>query len=84
MPAFSVANGKVTGPGRLDARLGDTLIFSVTADKPDEVHVHTYDVIVPVQPGRAATVRVLASIPGTFEIELEDRRIVLTRLRVVP
>jgi len=82
--AFSVTRGKVTGPDRLESRLGEQVVFTVTSDVADEVHVHTYDVTLDVKPGRAATVQVSADIPGTFEVELETSKIVLTRLRVVP
>lgn len=79
-----VSKGKVTGPDRINAKVGDRVVFSVTADTADHVHVHTYDVMVAIKPGRAATVRVRADIPGVFEVELEDSHLVLTRLRVTP
>jgi heme/copper-type cytochrome/quinol oxidase subunit 2 len=79
-----VTNGKVDGPRRITAKLGDEVVFVVTADSSDEVHVHTYDVSVDVKPGRAATVRVEADIPGVFEIELEESKVLLTQLRVSP
>jgi len=79
-----VSNGEVEGPEQLPASVGDVVTFSVTSDVRDEVHVHTYDVLVPVEPGRPATVRVRADIPGVFEIELEDSHLLLTKLRVRP
>lgn len=84
MPTFHVRNGKVRGPSQLTARVGDDVVFSVTADAADEVHVHTYDVSVPLEPGRPALVRLRADIPGVFEVELEDNHALLTQLRVKP
>lgn len=79
---FSVKNGKVRGPSRITAKIGDKVTLSVTADTSDEVHVHGYDVTARVRPGKVATVRVRADIPGVFEIELEDSHLLLTQLRV--
>lgn len=84
LPTFTVANGKVDGPKRITAKVGDEVSFLVTADKRDEVHVHTYDVTVDIAPGKQATVRVQADIPGVFEIELEESHLLLTQLRVSP
>ena len=84
MPTFVVSKDKVRGPDRITAMTGDKVVFSVTADRADEVHVHGYDVMVPVRPGRASTVRLRAEIPGVFEVELEDSHLLLTQLRVSP
>lgn len=84
VPTFVVANGKVRGPERITATVGDEVVFTVKADSADEVHVHGYDKTLPLRPGRPATVRLRADIPGVFEVELEESRLVLTRLRVSP
>ena len=84
LPAFTVSNGKVKGPARLSAKLGDDVAFTVTSDVADEVHVHTYDVTVDLEPGRLATVRVHVDIPGVHEVELEESHLRITQLRVSP
>jgi len=83
-PAFSVVGGRVEGPAQVRAKLGDVVTFTVTSDMADEVHVHTYDVTVPLKPGRPATVRVRVDIPGVFDVELEETHTPLTKLRVSP
>lgn len=80
--AFVVTGGQVEGPAQVPVSAGQEVVFTVTADTADEVHVHGYDVTVPVEPGRAATVRFQADIPGVFEVELEASHLPLTQLRV--
>jgi hypothetical protein len=81
-PAFVVAAGEIDGPTQITATVGEEIVFTVTADTADEVHVHGYDITVPVQPGQPATVRFPADIPGIFEVELESGHQLLTQLRV--
>lgn len=72
--------GRVTGGVRSEkVPLGETVLLRVTSDVADEVHVHTYDLVADVAPGRPAEIEVEATIPGRHEVELEDRgRAVLT------
>lgn len=68
------AGGQVTGGVRTETvRLGDEVVLRVTSDVAEEVHVHTYDVMADVTPGETAEIRLTASIPGRFEVELEKR-----------
>ena len=50
----------------------------------DHVHVHGYDLIADVGPGAPATIEFTATAPGLFEIELEERRLLLAELEVRP
>jgi len=50
----------------------------------DHVHVHGYDLMADVGPGAPATIEFTATAPGLFEIELEDRRLLLAELEVRP
>ena len=54
------------------------------ADVADEVHVHGYDLMADVSPGRAAVIAFRADAAGVFEVELEDAGKLLFRLRVTP
>jgi hypothetical protein len=81
-PAFVVTAGEVEGPAQITTTVGEEVVFTVTADTADEVHVHGYDITVPVEPGKPATVRFPADIPGIFEVELESEHQPLTQLRV--
>jgi hypothetical protein len=46
------------------------------------VHVHGYDLKQHTTAGQPAVVEFAAATPGVFEVELEQSRVVLTRLQV--
>jgi heme/copper-type cytochrome/quinol oxidase subunit 2 len=76
-----VTPGKVT---KLRFEQGDTVKFRVRSDVADHVHVHGYDLIKDVEPGKTITFSFPAEITGIFEIELEDRGEEIAQLRVDP
>ena len=76
-----VTRGEVT---KLRFEQGDTVTFRVRSDVADHVHVHGYDLMEDVTPGQTITMSFEASIPGIFEIELEDRGEEIAQLRVDP
>ena len=76
-----VTPGKVT---KLEFKEGDTVRFRVRADVADHVHVHGYDLMKDVEPGKTITFSFPATITGIFEIELEDAGEQIARLRVDP
>jgi hypothetical protein len=80
--AVSYENGTITGGGRREAPVGETVSIRVTSDVADEVHLHGYDKKVDVAPGAPATLTFTADIPGIFEVELESRSIKLIDLVV--
>jgi hypothetical protein len=63
---------------------GDRVVVLVTSDVSDEVHVHGYDLMADVAPGSPARIAFRATIPGRFEIELEDRGVQIAELTVNP
>jgi hypothetical protein len=63
---------------------GDRVVVLVTSDVADEVHVHGYDVTADVAPGEDATLELVADIEGIFEIELEERALLIAKLEVRP
>jgi hypothetical protein len=76
-----VTPGKVT---KLRFTEGDTVRFRVRADTSDEVHVHGYDLMKDVTPGKTITFSFPARITGIFEIELEGAGEQIAQLRVDP
>jgi hypothetical protein len=60
------------------------VVLVVTSDAADHVHVHGYDIFRDVAPGRAARLAFRATLPGRFEVELEDRGLQIVDLRVNP
>jgi hypothetical protein len=72
-PRIVVRGGEpVGGIQEIELRKGQTLRFTVVADAVDEVHLHGYDVALPVAPGRPARFGLPADIEGIFEVELHD------------
>ena len=76
-----VTRGEVT---KLRFDKGDTVKFRVRVDVADHIHVHGYDLIKDVEPGKTITFSFPAEITGIFEIELEDRGEEIAQLRVDP
>ena len=80
---ITVKGGRpVGGIQRPKLSLGDDAIIYVTSDVADEVHLHGYDLTQNVAPGMRAELPVHATIPGRFEIELENSGVQLAELTV--
>jgi hypothetical protein len=58
--------------------------FRVRSKAPEEVHVHGYNILRKVTPGKTITVSFKATFTGIFEIELERSHQLLAQLKVVP
>ncbi|MGH9118021.1 MAG: hypothetical protein ACRD0A_09150 [Acidimicrobiales bacterium] len=56
--------------------------IQVTADRPEEAHLHGYDLTADLEPGVPAVIDFVASTPGLFLIELEDSHLLLAQLEV--
>ena len=63
---------------------GETIRFRVRADTTDHVHVHGYDLMKDIEPGKTISFSFPATITGIFEIELEDAGEEIAQLRVDP
>jgi hypothetical protein len=59
-------------------------VIVVDSDVSDEVHVHGYDVKKDVTAGGSVRIPLDATIPGRFEIELENRGTEIAELTVNP
>jgi plastocyanin len=59
----------VGGPAEIKVKKGDTVVIVVSADAPDDIHLHGYDIEEKVEPGQPARFRFKANIEGEFEIE---------------
>lgn len=78
-----VRAGRVVGPVEtLDVALGKRVVIEVRSDTPDEVHLHGYDIAKTLGAHEPVQLKFEADIPGEFEIELEDRHLLLTLVRV--
>lgn len=80
---LTIAGGKVTGGvSRYDVKLGETVVFRVTSDVAEELHVHGYDHKLELTPRTPAELRFTADIPGVFEVELEHSGLKVAELQV--
>jgi len=64
--------------------LNDRVVIVVTADVSDHVHLHGYDIMRDVAPGQVARLPFRATLPGRFEVELEDRGLQIADITVEP
>jgi hypothetical protein len=74
----------VGGVRRVTVSRGRRVILNVTSDVADHVHLHGYDVMRDVAPGRPATISFRATILGMVEAELEDRGVQIARITTQP
>ena len=74
----------VDGIVRAEAHKGDPVVVIVRSDVADEVHVHGYDLMADVAPGKPARIEFTADLTGRFEIELESRGKQIGQLTVLP
>jgi hypothetical protein len=69
---------------RFSVRQGRQVELVVQSELADEVHVHGYDLMGDVAPGKPVTIAFSATAPGRFEIELEEHALQIAELEVRP
>ena len=85
VPTIEVRGGQpVGGVAELEFDQGDDIVFKVSSDVSDHVHLHGYDVMEDVVAGETVTVSVPATIEGVFEAELEDSVVPIAEITVNP
>ena len=63
---------------------GDDVVLVVTSDVADEIHLHGYDKSKDVPAGGTIRLPFMATLPGRFEVELEQRGVQIADLTVNP
>ncbi len=79
---ITVTGGEVTGAERISVPLGARITLVISSDIADEAHLHGYDLHAEVGPGTDGELVFDATIPGIFELELEESGLVLTEVEV--
>jgi hypothetical protein len=74
----------VGGLKRATVKKGEKVVLVVRSDVADHVHLHGYDKFVDVAAGTVARLAFVASLPGRFEVELEDRGLQIADIEVRP
>jgi hypothetical protein len=78
-----VVNGAPTGGiVRETVEKDDRVVLVVRSDVSDHIHLHGYDIMRDVAPGKPARLPFKATIPGRFEVELEDRGVPIADITV--
>ena len=81
-----VAGDKITTANdRVEVNVGQTVHVSVVCDVADEVHVHGFDLSVDLEPNEPGELEFEVTDdpgPGLYEVELEDRGLLLFQLEV--
>ena len=72
------------GVQHLTVRKGEEVKVRVESDVADEIHVHGYELAQEVAAGGEAEIEFEATIPGRFEIELEQSGTPIAELEVRP
>jgi hypothetical protein len=82
---INVRDGRpIGGLRRVTVGKGRRVVLIVTSDVADHVHLHGYDIMRDVGPGRPARLSFRATIVGTVEVELEDRHVPLATVTAEP
>lgn len=63
---------------------GDQVVLVVRSDAADEIHLHGYDISRDVAAGGTVRIAFTATLPGRFEVELEERGTQIADLTVEP
>ncbi len=69
---YSGGDVSLDSPDRVEAAVGDVVMFMVTSDVAEEAHLHGYDILATVEPGEAAMILFTADTAGKFELEFEE------------
>ncbi|MFN8137324.1 MAG: hypothetical protein U0R79_07095 [Propionicimonas sp.] len=70
---ITLADGKVDPNGqRVELARGSVLELVITSDREDAVHVHGFDLEIPVTPGASVTKDITLDRVGRFEIESHE------------
>ena len=72
----------VGGVQDLEFSEGDDIRFEVESDEDAEIHFHGYDIAKDVKAGGSVEFDVPATIPGVFEVELEETAVQIAEVTV--
>jgi hypothetical protein len=62
--------------------MGEVVALAVESDTPEILHLHGYDLVATIEPGISAVLVFEASIPGIFEMELENAGLLIAKVEI--
>ena len=70
---ITLADGGAEPNGeRIELLRGQHLVLTITSDRDDEIHVHGFDLEIPVTAGQTVTEEIVMDRVGRFEVESHD------------
>jgi hypothetical protein len=84
VPIVVRGGAPVGGIRRVTVAKDRQVVLVVRSDAADHVHLHGYDIMRDVAPGSPAQLAFKATIPGRFEVELEDAGLQIADITVKP
>lgn len=81
---FTLEPGNPAAPSVMQVQIGDEVELSITTRENDELHLHGYDLALPLRAGEPGTLRFVALHAGRFELELHHAHAELGVLEVLP
>ena len=75
---------RISGPSVIKVKQGDNVTLRITNDAVDELHLHGYNLQVPVMPETPAVLQFTARLSGRFTFELHKTELELGAVEVYP
>jgi FtsP/CotA-like multicopper oxidase with cupredoxin domain len=75
---------RISGPSVIKVKQGDNVTLRITNDAVDELHLHGYNLQVPVMPEKPAVLQFTAKLSGRFTFELHKTELELGAVEVYP
>ena len=83
--ALTLRGGKLAeGPAATRIEQGTKVTLRVTSDLADAMHLHGYDLHLPLEAGKPAELTFVAATTGRFEYELHEHHALLGAIEVYP
>ena len=80
-----ITDGWVTeGPNVIKAKRGDTVRLTFMSNAEDELHLHGYDIAIPLLPNQIGVLEFEAKYPGRFGYELHQAHREIGAVEIYP
>lgn len=85
VPLIEIKDGQpVGGVQELEFKVGEEVQIDIRSDAADEVHLHGYDLTVPIRAGKPQTLAFEAEIDGGYELESHVTGAPLANISILP
>ncbi len=80
---MKIAAGKISPSGQtVKAKTGQKVRITAVSDVSESLHVHGYDKMLELKPGKPAAVEFTADTKGSFEVETHESGKLVFKLQV--